>query len=122
MATKLTQVQALTQTIDVLTGANLVSDETINKLIDIKTALEKKSGKTSKKTSEQRQQRYDAVKVLFTTEPTTLTDVLKVHREKLDELNICSSQGLLGAIRPGLESGEIIRVKEGKTTTFCIAE
>lgn len=122
MATKLTQVQAIAQAIEALTNTDLVSVEIVNKLSDIKVALEKKSGKTSKKTADARQQKYNAVKQLFTSEPSTLTDILKSHRETLDELNICSSQGLLGAIRPGIESGEIVRVKEGKVTTFALAE
>lgn len=119
---KMTQIAALTEVIEVIENNNLVSDEVINKLKDIKIALEKKNGKTSSKVSTAKAEKYENVKKFFVEEPMTLTEILKVNRNELDEMGISSSQGLLGAIRAGLENGEIIREKSGKTTTFRLAD
>lgn len=121
MANKMTQVQALTQAINALETHELVSNEILDKLRDVKAALEKKSGKTSNKVKAAKLDKYESVKGFFSNVPTTLSDVLKLNREELDNMNIISSQALLGAIKPGIESGEIVRIK-GKTTTFSLAE
>ncbi len=65
-----------------------------------------------------RLEKYRSVRKFFSYTPKTLAQIMDENREELKELGIMSPQGLLGVIRPGLESGEIIREKDKKTTVF----
>lgn len=118
---KMTQRRALATTIEAIENKEIVSDEIIVKLKDILVALEKKGGKVSAKAEEKRIEKYEAVKEFFDDTPRTLTAILDANRDELKELGVMSPQGLLGAIRSGVESGEIIREKDKKTTTFRLA-
>lgn len=120
---KITQVKAIAIAITAIENGDVssVSAEVLAKLRDVKTALEKKGGKVSAKADEKRTEKYNAVKAYFDSTPRTLTTVLDANRDALKELGVMSPQGLLGAIRTGVENGEIIREKDKKTTTFRLA-
>lgn len=117
----MTQKKAMEITIAAIEGKEIVSDEIISKLKDILVALEKKGGKVSAKAEEKRVEKYEKVKAFFDNTPRTLTSILDANRDELKELGVMSPQGLLGAIRSGIESGEILREKDKKTTTFRLA-
>ena len=118
---KMTQVKALALAIDAVRNGETVSDEVVNKLVDIKNALEKKASSTSRKASNANAELLEKVLPLFTDAPNTLTEVLTAHREEFDKLGILTSQKLNAVIRPAVEDGRIFREKDGKTTTFKLA-
>ena len=123
MATnKITQVKALETVINALKDTDIVSAEVINKIVDIKTALEKKASTTSKRASNANAELLEKVLPLFTDEPNTLTELLTANREQFDELGILTSQKLNAVIRPAVEDGRIFREKNGKTTTFRLVQ
>lgn len=123
MANKMTQVKAIAIAIVAIENGDIssISTEVLAKLKDVKIALEKKGGKVSAKADEKRAEKYNAVKAFFDNTPKTLTAILDANRDELKELGVMSPQGLLGAIRVGVENGEIIREKDKKTTTFRLA-
>lgn len=123
MATnKITQVKALKVVIDALKDTDIVSVEVVNKIVDIKTALEKKANATSKKASNANAELLEKVLSLFTDAPNTLTELLTANREQFDKLGILTSQKLNAVIRPAVEDGRIFREKDGKTTTFRLVQ
>lgn len=123
MATnKITQVKALEVVIDALKDTDIVSAEVINKIVDIRTALEKKAKTTSKRASNANAELLEKVLPLFTDTPNTLTELLTANREEFDELGILTSQKLNAVIRPAVEDGRIFREKDGKTTTFRLVK
>ena len=122
MATnKITQVKALETVINALKDTDIVSAEVINKIVDIKTALEKKANAT-KRASNANAELLEKVLPLFTDAPNTLTELLTANREKFDELGILTSQKLNAIIRPAVEDGRIFREKCGKITTFRLVK
>ena len=123
MATnKITQVKALETVIDAIKDTDIVSAEVINKIVDIKTALEKKANATSKRASNANAELLEKVLPLFTDASNTLTELLTANREQFDELGILTSQKLNAVIRPAVEDGRLFREKNGKTTTFRIVK
>ena len=122
MANKITQVKALETVINALKDTDIVSAEVINKIVDIKTALEKKANTTSKRASNANAELLEKVLPLFTDAPNTLTELLTANREQFDELGILTSQKLNAVIRPAVEDGRILREKDGKTTTFKLVQ
>ena len=123
MATnKITQVKALETVINAIKDTDIVSAEVINKIVDIKTALEKKENTTSKRASNAKAELLEKVLPLFTDAPNTLTELLTANREQFDELSILTSQKLNAVIRPAVEDGRIFREKDGKTTTFRLVQ
>ena len=119
MATnKITQVKALEVVIDAIKDTDIVSAEVLNKIVDIKTALEKKANTTSKRASNANAELLEKVLPLFTDVPNTLTELLTANREQFDRLGILTSQKLNAVIRPAVEDGRLFREKNGKTTTF----
>ena len=123
MATnKITQVKALETVINALKDTDIVSAEVINKIVDIKTTLEKKASTTSKRASNANAELLEKVLPLFTNAPNTLTELLTANREQFDELGILTSQKLNAVIRPAVEDGRIFREKDGKTTTFKLVQ
>ena len=122
MTTKMTQVKALAIVLDATKDTDIVSAEVLNKVIDIKNALEKKANATSKKASNANAELLDKVLPLFTDAPNTLTELLTANREQFDELGILTSQKLNAVIRPAVEDGRIFREKDGKTTTFRLVK
>lgn len=123
MATnKITQVKALETVINAIKDTDIVSVEVINKIVDIKTALEKKANTTSKRASNANAELLEKVLPLFTDVPNTLTELLTANREKFDELGILTSQKLRAVIRPAVEDGRIFKEKNGKTTTFRLVK
>lgn len=122
MATnKMTQVKALALTINAIRNGETVSDEVVNKLVDIKVALEKKASSTSKRASNANAELLEKVLPLFTDAPNTLTEILTAHREQFDQLGILTSQKLNAVVKPAVEDGRLFREKNGKTTTFKLA-
>ena len=122
MATnKITQVKALETVINALKDTDIVSAEVINKIVDIKTALEKKANAT-KRASNANAELLEKVLPLFTDAPNTLTELLAANREQFDELGILTSQKLNAVIRPAVEDGRIFREKDGKITTFRLVK
>ena len=119
---KITQVKALETVIDAIKDTDIVSAEVINKIVDIKTALEKKANATSKRASNANAELLEKVLPLFTDAPNTLTELLTANREQFDELGILTSQKLNAVIRPAVEDGRILREKDGKTTTFRLVK
>lgn len=115
---KITQVKALETVINAIKDTDIVSAEVINKIVDIKTALEKKANTTSKRASNANAELLEKVLPLFTDVPNTLTELLTANREQFDRLGILTSQKLNAVIRPAVEDGRIFREKNGKTTTF----
>ncbi len=115
---KITQVKALETVINAIKDTDIVSAEVINKIVDIKTALEKKANATSKRASNANAELLEKVLPLFTDVPNTLTELLTANREQFDELGILTSQKLNAVIRPAVEDGRLFREKNGKTTTF----
>ena len=111
-----------TKVIKALKDTDIVSAEVLNKIVDIKTALEKKANATSKKASKANTELLEKVLPLFTDAPNTLTELLTVNRKKFDELGILTSQKLNAVIRPAVEDGRIFREKDGKTTTFRLVK
>ena len=123
MATnKITQVKALETVINALKDTDIVSVEVIDKIVDIKTALEKKANATSKRASNANAELLEKVLPLFTDAPNTLTELVATDREQFDELGILASQKLNAVIRPAVEDGRIFREKDGKTTTFRLVQ
>lgn len=123
MATnKITQVKALEVVIDALKDTDIVSVEVVNKIVDIKTALEKKANTTSKRASNANAELLEKVLPLFTDAPNTLTELLTANREQFDGLGILTSQKLNAVIRPAVEDGRLFREKNGKTTTFRLVK
>ena len=123
MATnKITQVKALETVINALKDTDIVSVEVINKIVDIKTALEKKASATNKRASNANAELLGKVLPLFTDPPNTLTELLTANREQFDELGILTSQKLNAVIRPAVEDGRIFREKDGKITTFRLVK
>ena len=122
MANKITQVKALETVINAIKDTDIVSAEVINKIVDIKTALEKKANTTSKRASNANAELLEKVLPLFTEAPNTLTELLTANREQFDELGILTSQKLNAVIRPAVEDGRIFREKDGKTTTFKLVQ
>ena len=123
MATnKITQVKALETVINALRDTDIVSVEVIDKIVDIKTALEKKANATSKRASNANAELLEKVLPLFTDAPNTLTELLTANREQFDELGILTSQKLNAVIRPAIEDGRIFREKDGKVTTFRLVK
>ena len=122
MANKITQVKALETVINALKDTDIVSAEVINKIVDIKTALEKKANTTSKRASNANAELLEKVLPLFTDAPNTLTELLTANREQFDELGILTSQKLNAVIRPAVEDGRIFREKDGKITTFRLVK
>lgn len=123
MATnKITQVKALETVINAIKDTDIVSAEVINKIVDIKTALEKKANTTSKRASNANAELLEKVLPLFTDVPNTLTELLTANREQFDRLGILTSQKLNAVIRPAVEDGRIFREKDGKTTTFRLVK
>ena len=119
---KITQVKALEVVINAIKDTDIVSTEVINKIVDIKTALEKKANTTSKRASNANAELLEKVLPLFTDVPNTLTELLTANREKFDELGILTSQKLNAVIRPAVEDGRLFREKNGKTTTFRLVK
>ena len=119
---KMTQVKALETVINAIKDTDIVSAEVINKIVDIKTALEKKANATSKRSSNANAELLEKVLPLFTDAPNTLTELLTANREQFDELGILTSQKLNAVIRPAVEDGRILREKDGKTTTFRLVK
>ena len=119
---KITQVKALETVVNALKDTDIVSSEVINKIIDIKTALEKKANATSKRASNANAELLEKVLPLFTDAPNTLTELLTANREQFDELGILTSQKLNAVIRPAVEDGRLLREKNGKTTTFRLVK
>ena len=119
---KITQVKALETVIDAIKDTDIVSAEVINKIVDIKTALEKKANATSKRASNNNAELLEKVLPLFTDAPNTLTELLTANREQFDELGILTSQKLNAVIRPAVEDGRLLREKNGKTTTFRLVQ
>lgn len=119
---KMTQVKALETVINALKDTDIVSAEVINKIVDIKTALEKKANTTSKRASNANAELLEKVLPLFTDAPNTLTELLTANREQFDELGILTSQKLNAVIRPAVEDGRISREKNGKITTFRLVK
>ena len=119
---KITQVKALETAINALKDTNIVSTEVINKIVDIKTALEKKANATSKRASNANMELLEKVLPLFTDAPNTLTELLTANREQFDELGILTSQKLNAVIRPAVEDGRLFREKNGKITTFRLVK
>ena len=119
---KITQVKALETVINALKDTDIVSTEVINKIVDIKTALEKKASNTSKRASNANAELLEKVLPLFTDTPNTLTELLTANREQFDELGILTSQKLNAVIRPAVEDGRIFREKDGKITTFRLVK
>lgn len=119
---KITQVKALETVINALKDTDIVSVEVINKIVDIKTALEKKANTTSKRASNANAELLEKVLPLFTDAPNTLTELLTANREQFDELGILTSQKLNAVIRPAVEDGRLFREKNGKTTTFRLVK
>lgn len=115
---KMTQKKAMEITIKAIEGKEIVSDEIIDKLKDILTALDKKSKSVSKKKTEQNAEVLEKVLDLFSDAPNTLTEILVAHRAAFDELGILTSQKLNSVIKPAVEDGRLFREKNGKTTTF----
>lgn len=115
---KMTQKKAMEITIKAIEGKEIVSDEIIDKLKDVLTALDKKSKSVSKKKTEQNAELLEKVLALFSDAPNTLTEILVAHREQFDELEILTSQKLNSVIKPAVEDGRLFREKNGKTTTF----
>lgn len=123
MATnKITQIKALETVIKAIKDTDIVSVEVVNKIVDIKTALEKKANTTSKRASNANAELLEKVLPLFTDVPNTLTELLTANREKFDELGILTSQKLRAVIRPAVEDGRIFKEKNGKTTTFRLVK
>lgn len=123
MATnKITQVKALETVINAIKDTDIVSVEVVNKIVDIKTALEKKANTTSKRASNANAELLEKVLPLFTDTPNTLTELLTANRAEFDELGILTSQKLNAVIRPAVEDGRIFREKDGKTTTFRLVK
>ena len=116
----MTQVKALNIAIDAIKNSDTskITNEVLEKLIDIKTALEKKANATSKRASNANAELLEKVLPLFTDAPNTLTELLTANREQFDELGILTSQKLNAVIRPAVEDGRIFREKNGKVTTF----
>ena len=119
---KITQVKALETAINALKDTDIVSTEVINKIVDIKTALEKKANTTSKRASNANMELLEKVLPLFTDAPNTLTELLTANREQFDELGILTSQKLNAVIRPAVEDGRLFREKNGKITTFRLVK
>ena len=119
---KMTQVKALETVIDAIKDTDIVSAEVLNKIVDIKTALEKKANATSKRASNANAELLEKVLPLFTDAPNTLTELLTANREQFDELGILTSQKLNAVIRLAVEDGRILREKDGKTTTFRLVK
>ena len=119
---KITQVKALETVIDAIKDTDIVSAEVLNKIVDIKTALEKKANATSKRASNANAELLEKVLPLFTDAPNTLTELLTANREQFDELGILTSQKLNAVIRLAVEDGRILREKDGKTTTFRLVK
>ena len=119
---KITQVKALETAINALKDTNIVSTEVINKIVDIKTALEKKANTTSKRASNANMELLEKVLPLFTDAPNTLTELLTANREQFDERGILTSQNLNAVIRPAVEDGRLFREKSGKITTFRLVK
>lgn len=119
---KITQVKALETAINALKDTDIVSTEVINKIVDIKTALEKKANATSKRASNANMELLEKVLPLFTDAPNTLTELLTANREQFDELGILTSQKLNAVIRPAVEDGRLFREKNGKITTFRLVK
>lgn len=119
---KITQVKALETVINALKDTDIVSAEVLNKIVDIKNALEKKANTTSKRASNANAELLEKVLPLFTDAPNTLTELLTANREQFDELGILTSQKLNAVIRPAVEDGRILREKDGKTTTFKLVQ
>ena len=119
---KITQVKALETVINAIKDTDIVSAEVINKIVDIKTALEKKANATSKRASNANAELLEKVLPLFTNAPNTLTELLTANREQFDELGILTSQKLNAVIRPAVEDGRLLREKNGKTTTFRLVQ
>ena len=115
---KMTQKKAMEITIKAIEGKEIVSDEIIDKLKDVLTALDKKSKSVSKKKTEQNAEVLEKVLDLFSDAPNTLTEILVAHRAAFDELGILTSQKLNSVIKPAVEDGRLFREKNGKTTTF----
>lgn len=124
MTNKMTQVKALNIAIDAIKNSDTskITNEVLEKLIDIKTALEKKANATSKRASNANAELLEKVLPLFTDAPNTLTELLTANREQFDELGILTSQKLNAVIRPAVEDGRIFREKDGKTTTFRLVK
>lgn len=120
----MTQVKALNIVIDAIKNSDTskMTNEVLEKLIDIKTALEKKANATSKRVSNANAELLEKVLPLFTDAPNTLTELLTANREQFDELGILTSQKLNAVIRPAVEDGRIFREKDGKTTTFRLVK
>ena len=119
---KITQVKALETVINAIKDTDIVSAEVINKIVDIKTALEKKANATSKRASNANAESLEKVLPLFTDAPNTLTELLTANREQFDKLGILTSQKLNAVIRPAVEDGRLFREKNGKTTTFRLVQ
>lgn len=119
---KITQVKALETVINAIKDTDIVSAEIINKIVDIKTALEKKANTTSKRASSANAELLEKVLPLLTDAPNTLTELLTANRAEFDELGILTSQKLNAVIRPAVEDGRIFREKDGKTTTFRLVK
>ena len=119
---KITQVKALETAINALKDTDIVSTEVINKIVDIKTALEKKANATSKRASNANMELLEKVLPLFTDAPNTLTELLTANREQFDELGIFTSQKLNAVIRLAVEDGRLFREKSGKITTFRLVK
>lgn len=115
---KMTQKKAMEITIKAIEGKEIVSDEIIDKLKDVLTALDKKSKSVSKKKTEENAELLEKVLTLFSDAPNTLTEILVAHRAEFDELEILTSQKLNSVIKPAVEDGRLFREKNGKTTTF----
>ena len=119
---KITQVKALETVINAIKDTDIVSVEVLNKIVDIKTALEKKANTTSKRASNANAELLEKVLPLFTDAPNTLTELLTANRAEFDELGILTSQKLNAVIRPAVEDGRLFREKNGKTTTFRLVK
>lgn len=119
---KITQAKALETVINAIKDTDIVSAEVLNKIVDIKTALEKKANTTSKRASNANAELLEKVLPLFTDAPNTLTELLTANRAEFDELGIFTSQKLNAVIRPAVEDGRLFREKNGKTTTFRLVQ
>ena len=94
-------------------------DKAVKKAEQQKQQVKQKENKGLKVMAEhKRLEKYESVKKFFTYTPKTLFEILNENHEELKELGIMSPLALLFAIKPGLESYEIIKEMDGKITTY----
>lgn len=113
--TKMTYAEALRSAIAVVTD-----EQVHDRLIDLLTSIEKRNSGERKPTKTQvaNEGLKGVVLSALTSDPCTVSELMT----RSDELSALSNQKVSALVNALVREGRVIKVPDGRKTTFCLAE